>query len=89
MARSSEGKRHEDQSPPRVVILGGGYGGVYTALSLQRAARRRQIELSLVSRENFFLYQPMLAEIGVGQHRTSPHREPDPAIVARHQLSSG
>ena len=32
MGRASEGKGTEDQSPPRVVILGGGYGGVYTAL---------------------------------------------------------
>jgi hypothetical protein len=45
----------KDQRPPRVVILGGGYGGVYAALKLQNAARKGQIELSLVSRDNFFL----------------------------------
>ena len=50
------------QSPPRVVILGGGYGGVYAALELEKAARQGQIELSLVSRDYFFLLQPMLAE---------------------------
>ena len=49
-----------------MVILGGGYGGVYTALALQKAARRGQIELSLVSRNNFFLFQPMLAEVVSG-----------------------
>ncbi len=65
MARASEGTRSEDRSPPRVVILGGGYGGVYAALNLQKAARRGQIELSLVSRDNFFLSQPMLAEMGL------------------------
>ena len=46
--------------PPRVVILGGGYGGIYTALKLQKAARRGQIHLSLVSQENYFLAHPML-----------------------------
>ena len=51
--------------PPRVVILGGGYG-VYAALGLQKAARRGQIELSLVSRDNFFQLQPMLAEVVSG-----------------------
>ena len=56
----------ETRRPPRVVILGGGYGGVYTALALQKAARRGQIELSLVSRDNFFLFQPMLAEVVSG-----------------------
>ena len=64
--------------PPRVVILGGGYGGVYTALRLQRAARRGRIQLSLVSRENFFLSQPMLAEVVSGSieppHIVSPIR---------------
>ena len=54
------------EGPPKVVILGGGYGGVYAALGLRRAARKGQIELSLVSRDNFFLYQPMLAEVVSG-----------------------
>ncbi|MEE8157743.1 MAG: FAD-dependent oxidoreductase, partial [Dehalococcoidia bacterium] len=63
---ASKGTKTEDQRPPRVVILGGGYGGVYTALNLQKAARRGQIDLSLVSRDNFFLYQPMLAEVVSG-----------------------
>ena len=48
---------------PSVVILGGGYGGVHAALEMQRAARRGEIELTLISRENFFLFQPMLAEV--------------------------
>ena len=67
-----------DSGPPRVVILGGGYGGVYTALRLQRAARRGDIQLSLVSRDNFFLSQPMLAEVVSGSieppHIVSPIR---------------
>jgi len=65
-------------SPPRVVILGGGYGGVYTVLGLQKAARRGLIHLSIVSRENFFLSQPMLAEVVSGSieppHIVSPIR---------------
>ena len=56
----------EVRSRPRVVVLGGGNGGVYAALGLQKAARKGRIELSLVSRENFFLYQPMLAEVVSG-----------------------
>ena len=48
---------------PSVVILGGGYGGVHAALELQSAAKRGEIELTLISRENFFLFQPMLAEV--------------------------
>ena len=60
-------KRAERTGPvPSVVILGGGYGGVYAALELQPAARRGEIELTLISRENFFLFQPMLAEVITG-----------------------
>ena len=59
-------KRTRGGTPPRVVILGGGYGGVYTALGLRSAARRGQIVLSLISRDNFFLFQPMLAEVVSG-----------------------
>lgn len=66
MANSSRGGVTEGQSPPKVLILGEGYGGVYAALKLQKAAKRGQIELSLVSQENFFLYQPMLAEVVSG-----------------------
>ena len=60
-------KRAERTGPvPSVVILGGGYGGVYAALELQPAAKRGEIELTLISRENFFLFQPMLAEVITG-----------------------
>ena len=66
MFKSSKKNGTGTQSPPRVVILGGGYGGVYAALELEKAARRGQIELSLVSKDNFFLLQPMLAEVVSG-----------------------
>ena len=76
--RSAEGNTAREGGPPRVVILGGGYGGVYTALGLQRAARRGRIQLSIVSRDNFFLSQPMLAEVVSGSieppHIVSPIR---------------
>ena len=62
----SPGARDKHHGPPRVVILGGGYGGVYTALALQKAARHGRVELSLVNRENYFLFQPMLAEVVSG-----------------------
>ena len=64
--RSPQAGKPDSQGPPRVVVLGGGYGGVYTALGLRKAARRGRIHLSLVSRDNFFLFQPMLAEVVSG-----------------------
>ena len=76
--RSAEGNTAREGGPPRVVILGGGYGGLYTALGLQKAARKGRIHLTLISRDNFFLSQPMLAEVVSGSieppHLVSPIR---------------
>jgi NADH dehydrogenase len=46
------------------LILGGGFGGIYAALEFEKMLRRRQdIEVTLLSRDNFFLFTPMLHEI--------------------------
>src|SRR5216110_3788228 len=48
----------------RIVILGGGFGGVYAAIHLEKLlARQSAVEISLVSHDNFFLFTPMLHEI--------------------------
>ena len=53
--------------PTRILILGGGFGGVYTALTLEKSLRteirRGEVELGLVSRENYIVFQPMLPEV--------------------------
>ncbi len=49
---------------PRVVVLGGGFAGVYTALELEkRLGARDDFEIVLVSKENYFVFQPMLPEV--------------------------
>jgi NADH dehydrogenase len=51
----------------RIVILGGGFGGVYTARHLERLCKRRpDIEIVLVSRDNFLLMTPLLFEVCSG-----------------------
>ncbi len=48
----------------RVVILGGGFGGVYTAMHLEKLQKKhKELEIILVNKENYFVYQPMLAEV--------------------------
>src|ERR1700750_1148833 len=48
----------------RIVILGGGFGGVFAAMHLDTLlGSDRGIEICLVSRDNFFLFTPMLHEI--------------------------
>jgi NADH dehydrogenase len=49
---------------PRVLILGGGFGGMYAALEFERAlARGADLDVTLVNRDNFFLFTPMLHEV--------------------------
>src|ERR1700693_6534193 len=48
----------------RIVILGGGFGGVYAAIHLEKLlARQSTVEICLISHDNFFLFTPMLHEI--------------------------
>ncbi len=48
----------------RILILGGGFGGIYAALELERSLRARaDVEVTLVTRDNYFLFTPMLHEV--------------------------
>jgi NADH dehydrogenase len=47
----------------RILILGGGFGGVYTARHLEKLLKPNQASLSLVNRENYWVYQPMIPEV--------------------------
>ncbi len=50
----------------RVVIIGGGFAGIYTALGLEEAVRDGRLEVILINRKNFFLYYPILPEVCSG-----------------------
>ncbi len=48
----------------QIIILGGGFGGMYCALELEKAlARGLNADVVLVNKENFFLFTPMLHEV--------------------------
>ena len=52
--------------PHRVLILGGGFGGIYAALELEKVIARHgngTLDVTLVTRDNFFLFTPMLHEV--------------------------
>jgi NADH dehydrogenase len=50
-----------------VVILGGGFAGLSAAMYLdKKLARRADTEATLISRENFILFTPMLHEVAAG-----------------------
>jgi NADH dehydrogenase len=51
---------------PRILIVGGGYVGLYTALRLQRRLKRGEATVTLVDPESFMTYQPFLPEAAAG-----------------------
>ena len=55
-AMSDADERH------RVVVVGGGFGGLQTVRSLRRAP----VEVTLVDRRNFHLFQPLLYQVATG-----------------------
>jgi NADH:ubiquinone reductase (H+-translocating) len=66
--------RTEDLEPSsapggkRVLVLGGGFGGIYAALELKKRNRNHvDLEVTLVTRDNYFLFTPMLPEVAAGE----------------------
>jgi NADH dehydrogenase len=63
----------------RILVLGGGFGGVHAAVHLEKALRADpDAQITLVSRDNFFLFTPMLHEVAASDlditHIVSPLR---------------
>jgi NADH dehydrogenase len=59
----------------RILILGGGFAGLYTALELQkrlakRGRREPHVEVALVNRDNFHVFHPLLPEVLSGAIET-------------------
>src|SRR5580698_4938052 len=65
----------------RVVILGGGFGGLYAAQSLRRASA----EVTLVDRRNFHLFQPLLYQVATGSLSPSEVSSPLRAVLRSHK----
>src|SRR5437764_10958818 len=64
----------------RIVILGGGFGGLYTAIEMERQiARDPDIDVTLINHDNFFLFTPMLHEVAASDldmtHIVNPIRK--------------
>ena len=57
-------------TPTRIVIVGAGFAGATCARTLERALRsRRDVEIVLLDRHNYFVFTPLLVEAGTGSLR--------------------
>jgi len=65
----------------RVVIVGGGFGGLYAAKRLGRAP----VSLTLVDRRNFHLFQPLLYQVATGALSPGEIASPLRAVVGRNR----
>ena len=66
--------------PTRIVVLGGGFGGIYAVMELERRlGRDRQVEITLVNKDNYFVFTPMLHEVAASDldltHIVNPIRK--------------
>jgi NADH dehydrogenase len=61
----------ENKTPKRILIVGGGFAGLTVAMELERKlARDPSVEVTLVNRDNFFLFTPMLHEVAASDLTT-------------------
>jgi NADH dehydrogenase len=71
-------KEQKSMKKNRVLILGGGFGGLYAALEFERR-RDPDFEVTLISQDNFFLFTPMLHEVAASDldltHIVNPIRK--------------
>jgi NADH dehydrogenase len=74
-------------APHRVLILGGGFAGIETAQALEKRLKRRSdVEIWLVSAENFMLFTPLLPEVCSGV--LEPRHVVTPLRAMLHRASS-
>ncbi len=63
---------------PRILILGGGYVGLYTAIRLRKDLGRQDAAIVVVDPRSYMTYQPFLPEAAAGsiepRHVVAPHR---------------
>ena len=64
---------------PKILIVGGGYAGFYTAWKLEKWLRRGEAEVTVVDPRPYMTYQPFLPEVAAGsidpRHTVVSHRE--------------
>ncbi len=63
----------------RVVVVGGGFGGLYCV----QAMKRLPVEITLVDKRNFHLFQPLLYQVATGSLSPGEVASPLRAVLAR------
>ena len=67
------------QSRPHIVIIGGGFGGLYAAQALKRV----DADITLIDKRNFHLFQPLLYQVATGGLSPGDIASPLRAVLKR------
>ncbi|NJK57512.1 MAG: NAD(P)/FAD-dependent oxidoreductase [Pleurocapsa sp. SU_5_0] len=66
---------------PHIVIVGGGFGGLYAAKSLKDAP----VKVTLIDKRNFHLFQPLLYQVATGTLSPADIASPLRVILSKHK----
>ncbi len=66
---------------PHVVIVGGGFGGLYAAKSLKDAP----VKVTLIDKRNFHLFQPLLYQVATGTLSPADIASPLRVVLSKHK----
>lgn len=69
----------ENNKPHEVVIIGGGFGGMYTAKGLGSA----NVNVTVIDKRNFHLFQPLLYQVATGTLSPSDISAPLRSILSK------
>lgn len=78
------GATPDSENPPRVVILGAGFGGLFAARRLARAP----VSLTVVDRHNYHLFQPLLYQVAAAGLPPSDIAWPVRSLLSRQRNAS-
>lgn len=71
----------EQTALPHVIIVGGGFGGLYAAKSLKDAP----VKVTLIDKRNFHLFQPLLYQVATGTLSPADIASPLRVILSKHK----
>src|SRR5206468_2180420 len=78
---SADGPDHPRPKTPRVVIVGGGFGGLAAAKALGKAP----VEVILIDRTNHHVFQPLLYQVATSVLAPSQMSSPIRGILRKHK----
>ena len=74
-------QKHDRASLPHIVIVGGGFGGLYAAKSLKNAP----VRVTLIDKRNFHLFQPLLYQVATGSLSPADIASPLRVVLSKHK----